>query len=86
VTNLPTFSGSKSPCEYEISHQITAKNSHDIMKLMKNISKVHRHCPSTRVVKTSVNIFRWLTFDCTTLQSPFFKTARLFNFLTVPGR
>lgn len=51
-------------------------------------SSVQRHCVSTKVVKMSCRkrSDRREMRDCSTLQSPFFKTARRRNFRVGPAR
>lgn len=69
---------SRSPCVYEMSHQIRAKLVHDNMKLIENTINVQRHCASTSVVNRSCMYLlrRLATLPCTTLHSPFLKITR----------
>lgn len=82
------WDSSKSPWVNAMSHQMTAKKSHDKMKLSPNVSKVQRHCVSTKVVKMSCrNLKRfWDNFDWTILHSPFLRMALFRYFFAVPGR
>lgn len=81
-------SSSRSPWVYMISHQISAKNSQDNMKLSAKASSVQRHCQSTMVVYMSCKKRTRLRCRCfcTTLQSPFLNTARRRTRRMLPGR
>lgn len=92
LLNLPWLCGkcssSRSPWVYMISHQISAKNSQDNMKLRAKASSVQRHCQSTMVVYMSCKKRTRLRCRCfcTTLQSPFLNTARRRTRRMLPGR
>lgn len=71
-------SASRSPCVYEINHQIKAKDVQETRKLIENTIKVQRHWASTRVVKRSCmyRLRLFATFPWTTLHSPCLKITR----------